>query len=78
MSRLRIRSPSSPERRTGLARSIATRMAEEGAAIAVLDISDAGKTVTETTCGAGGRATFYRCDVTLEQQAESAFTGVIQ
>ena len=49
---------------SGIGAATARRLAEEGAAVAVLDISeDAGNRVVAEITEAGGRAVFCRCDV---------------
>jgi NAD(P)-dependent dehydrogenase (short-subunit alcohol dehydrogenase family) len=57
----------------GLGEAIATRMAEEGALVAVLDIDKAGG---ERVAGALAGATFHACDVTSEQDVSAALTAV--
>jgi NAD(P)-dependent dehydrogenase (short-subunit alcohol dehydrogenase family) len=57
----------------GLGEAIATRMAEEGALVAVLDIDQAGG---ERIAGALAGATFHACDVTSEQDVSAALTAV--
>jgi NAD(P)-dependent dehydrogenase (short-subunit alcohol dehydrogenase family) len=63
----------------GLGEATCRLMAKEGAAVAVTDVDEAnGKRVADAIVGAGGKARFYRHDVTSEddwrsvaQQAES-------
>jgi NAD(P)-dependent dehydrogenase (short-subunit alcohol dehydrogenase family) len=62
----------------GLGEAIATRMAEEGSAVAILDIDDSGAKVARNITNAGGAAAFFHCDVTREQEVESAFSDAIQ
>jgi NAD(P)-dependent dehydrogenase (short-subunit alcohol dehydrogenase family) len=57
----------------GLGEAIATRMAEEGALVAVLDIDKAGG---ERVAGALAGATFHACDVTSEQDVSAALAAV--
>jgi NAD(P)-dependent dehydrogenase (short-subunit alcohol dehydrogenase family) len=53
----------------GLGRATALRMAEEGAAVAVLDMLEAeGAAVAQEIEAAGGRARSWRCDVSNETQ----------
>ncbi|MBA2321274.1 MAG: glucose 1-dehydrogenase [Deltaproteobacteria bacterium] len=62
----------------GLGEAIAGRMAEEGAAIAILDRDERGREVAEKLAAGGSRAIFKRVDVTDEQQVASSFTSVAQ
>ena len=59
----------------GLGRAAAIRLAQEGAAIEILDIKDA-----TSVCGeireAGGKATSTICDVTNEKQIAEAVRGI--
>jgi NAD(P)-dependent dehydrogenase (short-subunit alcohol dehydrogenase family) len=55
----------------GLGEAIALALAEAGAAIGILDVSD-GATVVSKIEGAGGRAKFLRCDVADFEQCRSA------
>jgi NAD(P)-dependent dehydrogenase (short-subunit alcohol dehydrogenase family) len=57
---------------SGIGRGVAVRLAEEGAAVAVLDVSEEGLagTVDAVTAG-GGTAIAYRCDVTDEESVRS-------
>jgi NAD(P)-dependent dehydrogenase (short-subunit alcohol dehydrogenase family) len=57
----------------GLGEAIATRMAEEGALVAVLDIDKSGG---ERVAGVLPGATFHACDVTSEQDVSAALTAV--
>jgi NAD(P)-dependent dehydrogenase (short-subunit alcohol dehydrogenase family) len=57
----------------GLGEAIATRMAEEGALVAVLDIDQAGG---ERVAGALAGAMFHACDVTSEQDVSAALAAV--
>jgi len=58
----------------GLGEAIATRMTEEGATVAVLDVDEeAGERVAAALPG----ATFHPCDVTDESAVESAFAAVV-
>lgn len=58
---------------SGIGRAIATRLAGEGAPVAVLDINDVGaaETVAAIT-SAGGQAVAIRCDVTDRESARRA------
>jgi NAD(P)-dependent dehydrogenase (short-subunit alcohol dehydrogenase family) len=51
----------------GLGRAIATRMAEEGAAVALLDLHDElGATLARDLTATGAKARYWRCDVSRE------------
>ncbi|MFR9806262.1 SDR family NAD(P)-dependent oxidoreductase [Pseudonocardia sp. RS010] len=52
----------------GLGFAIATRLSEEGAAVAILDRDPAGQGVAEKIASGGGRAIFRACDVTAEDE----------
>ena len=56
----------------GLGAAIAQRMADEGAAIAVLDRDPNGRSVAERIAAGGGRALFVQTDVTDEAQVSAA------
>lgn len=60
----------------GLGEAIATRMSEQGAAVAVLDRDERGREVAEKLAAGGGRTLFQRVDVTQENQVAAAFTAV--
>jgi NAD(P)-dependent dehydrogenase (short-subunit alcohol dehydrogenase family) len=58
----------------GLGRAIAERMAEEGAAVAVLDVNDAeGEALVRQITGQGHRARYWHCDVASEAQVSAVF-----
>jgi NAD(P)-dependent dehydrogenase (short-subunit alcohol dehydrogenase family) len=69
---------------SGIGRATAELFAEQGAAVLVADVDEAGGTETVATItAAGGRATFVRCDVSVEadveamvQTAESVYGGL--
>ena len=61
----------------GLGEAIALRMAEEGAAIVVLDIDARGQTVVDGLEAAGHRAMFVRSDVTDEAQVRNAMDAAV-
>src|SRR5690349_17688112 len=53
----------------GLGRATATRMAEEGAAVAVLDMLDKeGQALAGELTGRGFKARYWHCDVTKEAE----------
>lgn len=57
----------------GIGASIAQRFAEEGASVAIFEIDDVtGRAHAETISDAGGRAAFYKCDVTNSDSVEHA------
>ncbi|WP_250556341.1 SDR family NAD(P)-dependent oxidoreductase [Pseudonocardia lacus] len=58
----------------GLGEAIATRMAEEGATVAVLDVDEAG---AKRVAAALPAATAHVCDVTDEPAVEAAFADVV-
>lgn len=68
----------------GLGKATATRMAEEGAAVAVLDMHDKeGQALADALTGRGLKARYWHCDVTHESElaqvfasAERAFGGL--
>lgn len=61
----------------GLGRAIATRMAEEGAAVALLDTQeDAGADVAKQLVGRDLVARFWHCDVSREEQVRSVISAV--
>jgi 3-oxoacyl-[acyl-carrier protein] reductase len=57
----------------GIGAAIAHRLADEGAAVAILDVSDRADEVAKEIAGAGGRATWIRTDVRDRGQVEAAF-----
>jgi NAD(P)-dependent dehydrogenase (short-subunit alcohol dehydrogenase family) len=58
----------------GLGEAIATRMTEEGATVAVVDIDEAGG---QRVAGALAGATAHTCDVTKEPQVAAAVAAVV-
>lgn len=53
----------------GLGRATVLRMAEEGAAVAVLDVLETeGEALAAEVTAAGGKARFWRCDVSVEAE----------
>lgn len=62
----------------GLGRAIATRMAEEGAAVALLDLhDDQGQALADELSGRGLNALYWRCDVSCEAEVAEVFAGVV-
>jgi len=60
----------------GLGRAIATRMAEEGAAVAVLDLqSEDARMLAAELSGRGLRAHGWTCDVSREDDVKAALNG---
>ncbi|MHB1205523.1 MAG: SDR family NAD(P)-dependent oxidoreductase [Rhodospirillaceae bacterium] len=63
----------------GIGRAIATRMAEEGAAVAVADTLEAqGQGVADELVHRGFPAAFYRCDVAKEADVAAALGQTVQ
>ena len=61
----------------GLGRAIATRMAQEGATVAVLDtLEPEGRSLVDELTTQGLSAAFERCDVTMETDVAEAFARV--
>jgi NAD(P)-dependent dehydrogenase (short-subunit alcohol dehydrogenase family) len=61
----------------GLGKAIATRMAEEGAAVAILDIQESdGRALCHALRERGLKVHYAHCDVAKESDVASAFAGV--
>jgi NAD(P)-dependent dehydrogenase (short-subunit alcohol dehydrogenase family) len=64
---------------SGIGRGIAIRLAEMGAAVAVLDKNaEGGKETVSTIVQAGGAASFVRCDVSSQADCHEAVKSVIE
>jgi 2-keto-3-deoxy-L-fuconate dehydrogenase len=62
---------------SGIGRAIALRFAAEGARVAVLDLNvEQGSAVAAEIEGAGGSASFFRCDVTRQAEVFDVFAAV--
>ena len=62
----------------GLGRATAVRMAEEGAAVAVLDLHDkVGAELVKDLTERGLKARYWRCDVSSEAEIKRVFDEVV-
>lgn len=63
---------------SGIGRATALRLASEGAAVAVTDIQDeAGATAVEEIKAAGGKAAYFRLDVTNESEWDEVVAATV-
>jgi NAD(P)-dependent dehydrogenase (short-subunit alcohol dehydrogenase family) len=63
---------------SGIGRAVAVRLAEEGAAVAALDVAEENLAATvEGITGAGGTAGSFRCDVTSESSVNGTVAAVV-
>lgn len=62
----------------GLGRAMATRMAQEGAAVALLDLhDDVGRDLAGDLSARGHKARYWRCDVSREAEVARVFGEVV-
>jgi len=63
---------------SGIGHGVATRLAEAGATVALLDIDDEkGSTAAESLRGNGSQASYYRCDVTSNESCRGVTDQII-
>lgn len=62
----------------GLGEAIASRMAEEGAAVAILDRDERGRDVAEKLAAGGAKAIFRQVDVTSEAEVSASLASVAE
>jgi len=64
---------------SGIGRSVSIVFAREGAAVAVNDLSEpGGQETADIITKAGGRASYYKCDVTKHDQVAQMVRSVVQ
>ena len=64
---------------SGIGKATARRLADEGAAVLVTDIQvEAGEDTVKEINGSGGRAAFFKHDVTSETDWEAACTRAVE
>ena len=64
---------------SGIGKGAAIRFAQEGASVAIADMSDdEGRNVVAEIESAGGRATFFKCDVSKDTDVRAAIEGTVK
>jgi NAD(P)-dependent dehydrogenase (short-subunit alcohol dehydrogenase family) len=64
---------------SGIGKGAAIRFAQEGASVAIADMGeDEGKKVVAEIEKAGGRAAFFRCDVSKPEDVKAAVEGTVK
>lgn len=64
---------------SGMGEGIARLFADEGAAVALIDVQAAkGEAIAESIRGAGGRATFIECDVRREEAVRDSMEATVR
>jgi len=64
---------------SGIGKAICTRLASEGGKIAVVDLNaDHGNQTVKEITDAGGQALFAQCDVSQEEQVQSAVNAAVE
>ncbi len=64
---------------SGIGEATAKLLAQEGAAVAVVDIDDKnGQRVTEEIKAAGGKAAYWHMNIAGEQEVEKAFADIVK
>ena len=63
---------------SGIGRAISIAFAKRGATVCILDLDDAGaKDTVNLATESGGNVLFYRCDVSAQEQVQSAVKGIV-
>jgi len=63
---------------SGIGRAVSVLFSKEGAAVAANDVSEkGGKETVEMIMKAGGKASFYKCDVTKHEQVKEMVKSVV-
>lgn len=64
---------------SGIGEGVARLFAQEGAAVALVDVQSAkGKSIAEQIRGGGGQATFIECDVANSDQVRASFDDAVR